>query len=122
MSSEIRALVALEDGVRPDRLELVLPEADGVKVLEYVDGLAPGRSALRESRADLVIVACSAGCEEAAALIEDAVKQRPDRPVVVLQLDEAESNGFMQQVFAAGADDIIGLPERPSPRERCSLR
>ncbi len=113
MSADIKALVALEDGVGLDRLAEILPESNGVNVLEYVDGLSAGQSALRESRADLLIVACSAGCEQAATLIEDALKQRPDRPVVVLQLDDAESNGFMQQVFAAGADDIIGLPETP---------
>ena len=111
MSQEIRALVALEDGVQPDVLEDALPESKGISVLEYVKGLSPGQPSLKESLADLVIVACSSQCEAAAAMIEDAVQQQPDRPVVVLQLDAVESNGFMQQVFAAGADDIVGLPE-----------
>ena len=113
MSTEIKALVALEDGVQPRALNGVLDGGTGIEVLEYLEGLAPGQETLRSSAADLVIVACSGGCEGAAALIEDAATQRSDRPVVVLQLDAADSNGFMQQVFAAGADDIIGLPETP---------
>jgi pilus assembly protein CpaE len=68
---------------------------------------------LRDSLADLVIVACSSGSEDVAGLIRDALEQHPDRPVVVLQLDDAESNGFMQHVFAAGADDIIAASETP---------
>ena len=109
MSQEIRALVALEDGVQPDVLGDALAASKGISVLDYVEGLTPGNASVKDSVADLVIVACHSECDGAAALIEDAVTQQPDRPVVVLQLDAAESNGFMQEVFAAGADDIIGL-------------
>jgi pilus assembly protein CpaE len=113
MGSEIKALVALESGVQLASLQDVIPRGNGIEVIEYVEGLQPGVPAVSESPADLVVVACSAGCEDAAAMIQDAVKQRPDRPVVVLQVDQADSNGFMQDVFAAGADDIVGLPETP---------
>jgi hypothetical protein len=109
MTPEIKALVALEEGMRPDILGDVLPQSRGISVVDYVEGLAPGQETLRNSTAELVIVACSSKCADAAALVEDSVAQQPDRPVVVLQLDAAESNGFMQHMFAAGADDIIGL-------------
>jgi pilus assembly protein CpaE len=105
MTPEIKALVALEEGVRPDILGDVLPQSRGISVVDYVEGLAPGQETLRNSTAELVIVACSSKCADAAALVEDSVAQQPDRPVVVLQLDAAESNGFMPHMF----DDIIGL-------------
>jgi pilus assembly protein CpaE len=39
------------------------------------------------------------------------VKQRPDRPVVVLAT--GSPNGFVSRVFEAGADDILTLPLAP---------
>jgi pilus assembly protein CpaE len=39
------------------------------------------------------------------------VKQRPDRPVVVLAT--GSPNGFVSRVFEAGADDILTLPQAP---------
>ena len=108
----IRALIALADGITPATVQAALPGADGIEVLDWVE------NALREGKgldpsADLVIVACSTKSPSALALIKSAVTLEPERPVVVLQLDPAESNGFMQDVFTAGADDIITVPETP---------
>ncbi|PWU22219.1 MAG: hypothetical protein C5B48_10470 [Candidatus Rokuibacteriota bacterium] len=111
MSAPIKALVALEDGVRPDAVADSLPPAQGIEVLEYAEGARAARASLTESMADLVIVACSSGWDDAAGLIGEAVKANPSRPVVIFQLGDVESNGFMQHVFAAGADDIVTLPE-----------
>lgn len=111
MSAPLKAVVALEDGVQADAVTKALPASKGIEVLEYAEGAAAAQASLKESAADLVIVACSSGWADTAAVIKDAVKQHPNRPVVVFQLDEAVSNGFMQDVFAAGADDIVGLPE-----------
>jgi pilus assembly protein CpaE len=44
-------------------------------------------------------------------MVDHAVKHRPDRPVVVMS--EASPNGFLRQVFEAGADDVITLPQSP---------
>jgi pilus assembly protein CpaE len=44
-------------------------------------------------------------------MVDRAVKHRPDRPVVVMT--EASPNGFLRQVFEAGADDVITLPQPP---------
>jgi pilus assembly protein CpaE len=112
MSAPIKAVVALEDGVREAAVTDALPESQGIDVVEYVEGAAAAHTSMKESAADLVIVACSSGWPDAAALIKDAVQEHPNRPVVVFQLDEA-ANGFMQEVFAAGADDIVGMPESP---------
>src|SRR5205823_11195836 len=43
--------------------------------------------------------------------IEAALKQRPDRPVVVLA--EGAQNGFVRRIFEAGADDVLNIPEVP---------
>jgi pilus assembly protein CpaE len=108
--SPIRALIALEDGIGPNAVELALP-AGGVDVVEWLEGV-PHEHAAPRTGVDLVIVACSATSKSAITLIENVAKLHPDQPLVVLQVD-AGSNGFMQQVFAAGADDIIVLPETP---------
>jgi Flp pilus assembly CpaE family ATPase len=109
----IRALVALEKGIGSAAVEEALPQAGEIEVLEWIEGIAPGSKTAQESGADLVIVACAAESSGAISLIESAVADHADRPVVVLQLGSPESNGFMQEVFAAGADDIIALPETP---------
>jgi pilus assembly protein CpaE len=107
----IRALVALESGVESETVRTVLPST-GFEVLQWLEaGLA--QQAVRGSSADLLIVACSAQSGSAISLVERVTKLAPDQPIVVLQLDGASSNGFMQQVFAAGADDIVVLPETP---------
>jgi len=107
----IRALVAVEKGASSDAVRTALP-AGGVEVVQWLDS-ASAQQAARDATADLLIVACSAKSGSSISLIDRVTKLAPDRPVVVLQLDGADSNGFMQQVFAAGADDLVALPETP---------
>jgi pilus assembly protein CpaE len=108
--SGIRALVALESGVNPETVRAVLPP-DDIEVVEWLEGASAKRTG--ETTADLVIVACSAASGSSISLIERAARLVSGKPVVVLQLEGAHSNGYMQQVFGAGADDIIVLPETP---------
>ena len=107
--SGIRALVALESGVNPEAVRAALPP-DDIEVVEWLEGAAKRTG---ETTADLAIVACSANSGSAISMIERAAKLVSGKPVVVLQLEGAHSNGYMHQVFAAGADDIIVLPETP---------
>jgi pilus assembly protein CpaE len=109
----IRALIALQEGIGPKAVETALGPDDGIEVVEWLEGDAREQTAGPRTALDLVIVACSAQSNSAIPLIENAAKLHPEQPVVVLQLDAAKSNGFMQQVFGAGADDIIALPETP---------
>jgi len=111
MNNHISALVALSSGVTSTQVASALPTSSDVEIVAHVHKLAP--NSLREKAADIVIVACSREARNTTRLVEAAITQRPERPVVVLQLDETESSEFMQQVFAAGADDIITLPEAP---------
>jgi pilus assembly protein CpaE len=109
--STIRALVALENGVAADTVRSALPSG-GIEVLQWFDA-ASAQQAAKQTNADLVIVACSGLSGSSISLLERVSRLAPGQPVVVLQLDGADANGFMQQVFAAGADDIVALPEAP---------
>jgi pilus assembly protein CpaE len=110
--STIRALVALTEGVTSAAIQAALPGDDGIEVLDWVeDDLRAGRPL--DPSADLVVVACSTHSPATLALIKAAAAAETERPVVVLQLDAAESNGFMQDVFMAGADDIVAVPDTP---------
>lgn len=111
--SQIRAVVVLEDGIRTVSVEDALSQDEGLEIVGVLDGEAVDRSALTHGRIDLVLVACHHGSTTALSTIESAAADLPDRPVVVLALGTPNGDGFMNDVFAAGADDIIALPETP---------
>ena len=107
MTTQIRAFVTLDESVEAESVAHLLPPDEDVHVLGYGEGMERSRDALDGTAADLVIVACAADSRDAIALIAHAAQQRPERPIVVFQMGAAESNGFMHDVFASGADDIV---------------
>jgi pilus assembly protein CpaE len=110
MADTIRALVALVGD--PNRFSVdEAIEGSSLDVIGYDDGLGDGWETFLEQPSDLVIVACVDYTEQAEHVVERAVKQRPDRPVVVLA--EQSQNGALRQAFEAGADDVIRLPQTP---------
>jgi pilus assembly protein CpaE len=111
MSGRVTTLVALDAGVDRDTVQNALPEGSDIQVVALVDGLEESWTALQETKIDLVVIACGGYSERTLVFIDGVVKQRADRPVVVLC--ETSPNGFVQRVFEAGADDIITLPETP---------
>jgi pilus assembly protein CpaE len=111
MTSRVKTLVALDAGVDPQLIESALPEGSDIQIVAVVDGLEESWTALQETATDLVVVACAGHSERALVFIDGAVKQRRERPVVVLC--ESSPNGFVRRVFEAGADDIVTLPETP---------
>jgi pilus assembly protein CpaE len=111
MSERVKTLVALDAGVRPESVEAALPEGSDIQVVAFVDGLEESWTTLQETATDLVVVACAGYSERTLVFIDGVVKQRHDRPVVVLC--ESSPNGFVRRVFEAGADDIVTLPESP---------
>ena len=113
--SAIRALVALDEGVDHDIVEASLPIDSDIQIVGLVDGLEESWTTLQETPTDLLVVACAGYSDRALYLIDGAVKQRPERPVVVLAT--GSPNGFVRRVFEAGADDILTLPQAP-PRRR----
>jgi pilus assembly protein CpaE len=111
MNQRVNTLIALDGGVDRTAVEAALPEGSDIQVVALVDGLEESWTALQETAIDLVVVACSGYSERALVFIDGVVKQRADRPVVVLC--ESSPNGFVRRIFEAGADDIITLPEEP---------
>ena len=111
MAESVKTLVALDGDVDRDAIESALPDGSDIQFVALVDGLEESWTALQETATDLVVLACAGYSERAIVFIDGAVKQRADRPIVVLC--ESSPNGFVRRVFEAGADDIITLPETP---------
>src|SRR5215210_358987 len=107
MTRSIQTLVAV-DGVS-DRynLEALMLNVPGVELVGFVDANY-GEWAGAQADSDVIVVACGGGGSEAAlAWVDTAVRERPDRPVVVLT--DGAANGFVQRAFDAGADDLVTL-------------
>ena len=111
MSQRIRTLVAVEADVDREVVQAALPVDGDVQIVGVVDGLEESWQTLQETPTDLLVVACAGYSDKALYLIDGAVKQQADRPVVVFSL--GSPNGFVRRVFETGADDIITLPELP---------
>jgi pilus assembly protein CpaE len=111
MTAPIKVLVALDADIDRDAVEKALPLDSGIQIVGLVDGLEDSWTTLQETPTDLLAVACNGASDRALYLIDGAVKQQPDRPVVVITPDSA--NGFVRRAFEAGADDIITLPQSP---------
>jgi pilus assembly protein CpaE len=111
MSDTIRTLIALDSGVDRDAVQAALPSESDVQIVGLVDGLEESWNALQATSTDLLVVACPGYSDRTLFFIEGAVKQRPERPIVVIC--ESSPNGFVRRVFEAGADDLITLPESP---------
>jgi pilus assembly protein CpaE len=107
----VKTLVALDGGVERETVEAALPEGSEIQVVAFVDGLEESWTTLQETATDLLLIACSGYSERTLVFIDGAVKQRRERPVVVLC--EGSPNGFVRRVFEAGADDLVSLPESP---------
>jgi pilus assembly protein CpaE len=98
---------ALEGSLGLDAIREALPTGTPVRAVSLAEvGMAgseipPG--------VDLVVVGCSEAHDQALEVITAASAQRADRPVVVLY--HGTANGFLQQAFEAGADDLVELPQ-----------
>ena len=114
MSELIKTFVAVDTGVSRDAIDALLPSGSEIQVVGLVDGLEESWAMLQETPNDLLVIACAGYSERALYMIAGAVKERPDRPIVVLS--EGSANGFVRRVFEAGADDILTLPQPSSNR------
>jgi pilus assembly protein CpaE len=115
MAEAIRALVALDHSADREVLQRVFPEEPEVEVVDLVESLNGGWTS-EDPNANLLVVACGGYSDQALAYIESAVKEPPDRPVVVVCSGSA--NGFVRRVFEVGADDIVVVPETRVEPER----
>jgi pilus assembly protein CpaE len=105
----IRALLAVDTGLDPKDISEIFPSDENINVVGVVEGLDESWRTLQDADVDLLIVACLGYSDRALFLIDGAVKQDPQRPVVVLT--QGSPNGFVRRVFESGADDILMLPQ-----------
>ncbi len=110
MADTIRVLVTLAEQADQRLIEQALEGDSSLEVAGSAAHLDDWRQFL-EQPGDVVIVGCYGHDDGVAAMVDHAVKHRPDRPVVVMS--EASPNGFLRQAFEAGADDVITLPQSP---------
>src|SRR5690242_18091724 len=108
MNDTIRILVTLAENADPGLVEQALQGDSSLEVVGYAEHLEDWREFLAQP-ADLVIVVSPGGDPSGSDMVDRAVKHRPDRPVVVMT--DTPVNGFLRQVFEAGADDVITLPQ-----------
>jgi pilus assembly protein CpaE len=98
---------ALEGSLGLDVIREALPLGTPVRAVALAEAGRAGNEL--QQGADLVIVGCSQSHDQALKVIAAATAQRADRPVVVLY--QGNPNGFLEQAFEAGADDLIALPQ-----------
>jgi pilus assembly protein CpaE len=110
MTDTIRILVVLAEHADRQLVESALENDPSLEVVGYADYLEDWRGFL-EQPGDVVAIACYGADDGVAAMVDHAVKHRPDRPVVVMS--EASPNGFLRAAFEAGADDVITFPQSP---------
>ena len=111
MAASIRTLVAVDATADRQVVQAALPGANGIEIVGVIYGLDESWNALQEAPTDLVVVACAEYSDRTLFFIEGALKQRPERPIVVLV--HGARDGFVRRVFEAGADDVVVLPESP---------
>ena len=109
MAETLRTLVAVDSGLDTHEFGNIVTSDGGISVVGVVDGMDEAWRTLQDSSCDVLVVACLGYSERALALIDSAVKQAPDRPVLVL--GQGSPNGFVRRIFEAGADDILMLPQ-----------
>jgi pilus assembly protein CpaE len=108
VSASTRVLLALDGSVGGEEFRAVLPSEAGVEVVAVIeDGVIAGRT----SGADLVVVGCRSYPDSALRLIQSALADNADRPVVALC--SGSPNGFVRQALEHGASDVVVLPETP---------
>jgi pilus assembly protein CpaE len=98
---------ALEGSLGLDAIKEALPVGTPLRAVSLADVGRPGSEI--QQGADLIIVGCAQSHEQALEVISAAHAQRADRPVVVLY--HGSPNGFLEQAFEAGADDLVSLPQ-----------
>ena len=111
MNDTIRALVAFSDESDRYVVEAAFAANPLLDVVGYGDELQEGWQTFFEQKSDVVVIACSVLDERAAFLVDRAVKQRPERPVVVATA--GSQNGSLRRAFEAGADDVLTYPLAP---------
>jgi pilus assembly protein CpaE len=107
-SGPVRALLAIEPGVEAEQVQASLPGDSDFNVVGMVSGADEALHWLRDTPADMLLVACAGYSDRALLLLDAVARQNPELSIVVL--GHGSPNGFLRRAFEAGADDIIQLP------------
>jgi len=107
-SGPVRALLAIEPGVEAELVQASLPADADFNVVGMVSGADEALHWLRDTPADMLLVACAGYSDRALLLLDAVARQNPELSIVVL--GHGSPNGFLRRAFEAGADDIIQLP------------
>ena len=108
MGAPVRVLVVLDEGADRRRIEQHLPRESGIEIMEVVEGVTSGWGRREEDVAvDALVIAVNGPSEDALALVQSAVREEPERPVVLLS--QVPAGDYVRRAFAAGADDIVVL-------------
>ena len=107
-SGPVRALLAVEPGVEAEQVQASLPADAEFNVVGMVSGADEALHWLRDTPADMLLVACAGYSDRALLLLDAVARQNPELSIVVL--GHGSPNGFLRRAFEAGADDIIMLP------------
>jgi pilus assembly protein CpaE len=110
ISQSIRVVIALDENVDRKLVEAALPVDGRVDVTGIVHGL-DAAPAMDDRSAQLLLVACRGDASAAVDAVRRWVSEQPERPVVALC--DAAPQLFVRNLFAAGADDVVNLPEAP---------
>ena len=95
MANAIKTLVALDTGVDVEAVRAALPEGQTeIQIVGLVHGLEETWRILQETTTDLLVVACNGYSDRTLFLVDAAVKQRAERPVVVFS--DQPANGFVK--------------------------
>jgi pilus assembly protein CpaE len=111
MARRIKAVVAHDETVTPRLISEHIPDDAGIEITDFHATLnLPADSILRMD-VDLLIVACREGSAECLNLIRLWRTSRGRSPIVVMS--HGTEHEFVQDVFGAGADDLIVLHPGP---------
>jgi pilus assembly protein CpaE len=106
MSTSIQALVSVDDEIDRGMIDALVAGKAGVTVLDYVD--VGGPTASSYGAGDVFVVACVDYTPETRAYVEEASRQHPGRPIVLLC--PTDNNGYLREAFDSGVDDVVSLP------------
>lgn len=107
----INAILVHDDSVSANFVADHLPPESEIHLAEVVDTIYPATDAVKRSEADLLLVACEDGSDDALGLVHWWRGSRPGRPIVMLC--HGTNNGFVEEAFNAGADDLLPLDVGP---------
>lgn len=123
MSTPVRTLVTLENGLDRDAVEAVIPASDGLELVGLAETLEVGWNEMANRTVDVLLLAVAEGGDNTLSFVDGVSRNYPDRPVVVLY--SGEPNGFSPRALAAGAEDIVALSDAngqpPGPAERARV-